>query len=383
MNHCRAAIFVLTFAGLVACGKKAEAPLPPPPTTFAVAQTQNVPFTITTFGNCETIASVTLQAQVTGDLLRYAIAQGAMVKKGDLIAQIDPAQFQADVQQAQGQLDSAKATLANAEVTLQRQQALYKTKTIDLADLQNAEANQLDAQGKVLSAEGDLATAQINLGYCTITSPIEGKAGVYSVDAGNLVTANQTQIMNIQTINPIYVNFTISENDFDRVRQYFANGELKVVASIPGAPDRKIEGKLTFINNNIASSTGTLMLQATFDNPEALLWPGLFVNVELVLTELKDAVVIPAQCVMVGQQGAYVFVINPDDTVKIQLVTLTQRQGDYAVVASGVKSGDKIVTAGQLGLANGQKIAPTAWTPPVAVKEHMPTPTPMPSPAAP
>lgn len=381
MRHGWSAILWVALAGLVSCGKKAEPPLPPPPATFAEAKTQDVPYTITTFGNCETIASVTLQAQVTGNLLRYAIAQGAMVKKGELIAEIDPAQFQAAVQQAQGQLDSAKATLANAQVTLERQQALYKTKTIDLADLQNAEANQLNAQGEVLTAEGNLANAQINLGYCTITSPIEGKAGVYTVDAGNLVTANQTQIMNLQTISPIYVNFTISENDFDRVRQYFTNGELKVEVSIPGAPDRKIQGKLTFINNNISSSTGTLMLQATFDNPEALLWPGLFVNVDLVLTVLKDAVVVPAQCVMVGQQGPYVFLLNADNTVKLQQVTLTQRQGDYAVVATGVNSGDKVITAGQLGLANGEKITPTAWQPPVSVTERMPKPLPSPAPS--
>lgn len=379
MRMKRAAAVVLGLGVFVSCEKKVEQAPPPPPASFAVAQTQDVPFTITTFGNCETIANVTLQAQVTGNLLRYAVAQGVMVKKGDLIAEIDPAQFQAAVQEAQGSLDSAKAALANTDVTLQRQQALYKTKTIDLADLQTAEANQLSAQGQVLTAQGDLATAQINLGYCTITSPIAGKAGLYTVDAGNLVTANTTQIMNIQTINPIYVSFTISENDFDRVRQYFANGELAVEVSIPGAPEKKIPGKLTFINNNIASSTGTLMLQATFPNPDGALWPGLFVNVELVLTVLKDAVVIPAPCVMIGQQGPYVFLVNSDNTVKIQLVTLTQRQGDNAVIATGVKAGDKVITAGQLGLANGQKITPSVWQPPVSVTDRLPSPTPTPA----
>jgi multidrug efflux system membrane fusion protein len=185
--------------------------------------------------------------------------------------------------------------------------------------------------------------------------------------------------MNIQTINPIYVSFTISENDFDRVRQYFANGELAVEVNIPGAPDKKIPGKLTFINNNIASSTGTLMLQATFPNPDGVLWPGLFVNVELVLTVLEDAVVIPAPCVMIGQQGPYVFLVNSDNTVKIQLVTLTQRQGDNAVIATGVKAGDKVITAGQLGLANGQKITPSVWQPPVSVTDRLPSPTPTPA----
>ena len=146
------------------------------------------------------------------------------------MAEIDPAPFQASVQQAQGSLDSAKAQLANAQVTLERQQELYKTKTVDLADLQTAEADQLQAQGAVETAEGQLANAKINLGYCTITSPIGGKTGIYEVDAGNLATANNTKLINIQTIDPIYVDFTISENDFNTVRQYFDAGTLDVEA---------------------------------------------------------------------------------------------------------------------------------------------------------
>lgn len=358
----------------VSCGKKPAAAPPPPPVTYAVAEAENVPLTIETFGNCVTIADVTLQAQVSGTLLRYAIDEGAIVKKGQLIAQIDPAPFQAAVEQAQGNLDSAKAELANAQVTLARQQALFKTKTIDLADLQNAEANQLDAQGKTLTAEGNLANAQINLGYCTITAPVEGKAGIYLVDAGNLVTANNTQLINLQTINPIYVNFTISENDFDEVRQYFSSGQLTVEASIPGAPGRKATGTLSFINNSIASATGTLTLRATFPNTDSLLWPGLFVNVSLILTVLEKAIVVPAQCVMIGQQGAYVFVINPDNTVKLQLVTVGQRQGDDLVITKGVEAGQKIVTAGQLGLVTGKKVTPALWQSPVTTLEKSPAP---------
>jgi len=357
-------LLALGLMALVSCGKKETPPASPPPVTFAVAEARDVPLTIETFGNCATIADVTLQAQVTGNLLRFAVAQGAMVKAGDLIAEIDPAPYQAAVQEAQGSLDSARANLANMQVTLQRQRQLYKTKTIDLADLQTAEANELNAQGQVLSAEGDLANAQINLGYCTIKAPVDGKTGLYLVDAGNLVTANQTEIVNLQTIDPIYVNFTISENDFDRVRRYFAAGELPVEVTIPGAPDKKISGKLTFINNSIASETGTLTLEATFPNTDATLWPGLFVNVRLILTTLKGAVVIPSPCVMVGQQGPYVFVIKPDNSVEQRQVTLGQRQSDITVIAEGLAAGDKVVTAGQLGLVTGKKVTPTPWQAP-------------------
>jgi multidrug efflux system membrane fusion protein len=364
--------------GLASCGKKTVPEAPPPPVTFATAKAENVPLTVNTFGNCVTIAAVTLQAQVNGTLLRYAVAEGAMAKKGDLIAEIDPAPYQAPVQQAQGNLDSAKAQLANAQVTLERQQQLYKTKTIDLADLQTAEANQLQAQGAVETAEGQLATAKINLGYCTITSPIDGKTGIYEVDAGNLVIANNTKLINIQTIDPIYVDFTISENDFNIVRQYFNAGALDVEASIPGAPDKKLPGKLTFIDNSISSSTGTLGLRATFPNSATLLWPGLFVNVQLILTTLEGAVVVPSQCVMVGQQGPYVFVVTPDNTVTLRPVQLGQRRTDDTVISNGVKAGEQVVTAGQLGLAEGKKVTPVPYQAPapLAGRALSPPPTP-------
>lgn len=364
--------------GLTSCGKKSASEAPPPPVTFAAAKAENVPLTIDTFGNSVTIADVTLQAQVEGTLLRYAVAEGAMVKKGDLVAEIDPLPYQAAVQEAQGNLDSAKAQLANAQVTLQRQQELYKTKTIDLADLQTAEANQLQAQGAVETAEGQLADAKINLGYCTIVSPIDGKTGMYLVDAGNLVTANTTKLINIQTIDPIYVEFTISENDFDKVRQYVASGELAVEVNIPGAPDKKVTGKLTFINNSIASGTGTLTLRATFSNNDALLWPGLFVNVQLVLTVLENAVVVPSQCVMVGQQGPYVFVVNPDNTAALRQVHLGQRHADFTAISEGVKTGEHVVTAGQLGLADGKKVTPIPYQPPAPLAGRAPSPSPSP-----
>lgn len=361
----RAFVCSIIIAVLAACGRKPKVAPPPPPVTFAVAESRDVPMTIDTFGNAVSITDVTFQAQVTGTLTRYAVPEGAMVKEGDLIIEIDPAPYQAAVQEAQGNLDSARAQLANSQVTLQRQQALFKTKTIDLADLQTAEANQLQAQGNVQTAEGDLATAQINLAYCTIKSTVNGKAGIFLVDAGNLVTANTTKLINIQQIDPIYVEFTISENDFDRVRQYFKNGALPVEVMIPGAPDAKISGSLAFIDNSISSNTGTLTLRATFPNKDARLWPGLFVNVSLVLTTLKDAITIPSPCLMIGQNGPYVFIVNADNTVSLQPVTIRERRADFVVIGDGLQAGQKVVTAGQLGLYSGAKITPSPWHPPV------------------
>lgn len=351
---------------LTACDRKPAAAPPPPPVTFAVATGQDVPLTIETFGNAVSITDVTFQAQVTGTLTRYNVPEGGMVRAGDTIIEIDPAPFQAAVQEAQGKLDAAKADLANMQVTLTRQQELYKTKTIDLADLQTAEANQLQAEGNVQTAEGELANAQINLAFCTIKSPIDGKTGAYLVDAGNLVTANTSKLLNVQMVDPIYVEFTISENDFDKVRSYFQNGSLPVEVSIPGAPDTKIPGNLTFIDNTIASKTGTLTLRATFPNKSSVLWPGLYVNVSLILQTLKDAVTIPSPCIMIGQNGPYVFIVNDDNTVTQQAITIRERRTDFTVISNGVKIGQKIVTAGQLGLSPGTKVTPSPWQPPVS-----------------
>ena len=368
----------LLVIGFSSCAKKPTPQAPLQPVTFAVAAAESVPLTIGTFGNVVTIADVTLQAQVEGILLRYAVEEGAMVKKGDLIAQIDPAPYQAALQEAQGNLDSAKAQLANAQVTLQRQQELYKTKTIDLADLQTAEANQLQAQGAVLTAEGQLSDAQINLGYCTISSPTDGKTGIYLVDAGNLVAANTTKLINIQMIDPIYVEFTISENDFDKVRQYFTQGQLPVQANIPGAPGKKVTGQMTFIDNAITSGTGTLSLRATMPNKEAILWPGLFVDVELILTTLQNAIVIPSQCVMIGQEGPYIFVVNSDNTVSRRQVELGQRHADSTVISKGLNAGDHVVTAGQLGLEDGMKVSATPFQTPPPLPDRVPSPSPTP-----
>ncbi|HEY5741852.1 MAG TPA: efflux RND transporter periplasmic adaptor subunit, partial [Terrimicrobiaceae bacterium] len=376
MKQLRVIVFSFGLITLVSCAKKSTPEPPPPPVTFAVAEAESVPLTISTFGNAVTIADVTLQAQVEGTLQRYAVAEGATVKKGDLVAQIDPAPYQAALEEAQGNLSSAKAQLANAQVTLQRQQELYKTKTVDLADLQTAEAQQLGAQGTVETAQGQLATAQINLGYCTIVSPIDGKSGIYLVDAGNLVTANTTKLLNVQTIDPIYVEFTVSENDFDRIREYFTSGELPVKVSIPGIPGETIDGQLTFIDNSITSTTGTLTLRATMPNTKALLWPGLFVNVSLILTTLQNAVVIPSQCVMVGQQGPYVFVVNADNTVALRPVEPGQRHADSTVISKGVNAGERVVTAGQLSLADGKKVTPMVYQPPAALPPRGVPPSP-------
>jgi membrane fusion protein, multidrug efflux system len=350
-------LFVLLLA---ACGKPKTPAVPPLPVTFAQAEVADVPLYLETFGNCVTIASVTIVPQVTDILSQTTFDEGATVKKGDVIFQIDPRPYQAALLEAEGNLETAKADLLNAQQNLDRAKKLYDTKVTDIQDFQNAQATAEAAQGNVTASKAALQTAQINLGYCTITSPIDGKTGPFLVNTGNLVTANQSQLVNIQTVSPIYVDYTISEADLPKVGKWLAGGSLPVEIRIPGVTDYLGRGELRFIDNQIASTTGTLSMRATVGNEDQRLVPGQFVTVRLILTTLKGAIVVPCDAVLVGQMGDYVFVLKPDNSVEMRAVKKGQREGDRYVIESGLAAAEKVVTSGQIGLEPGEKVAPMA-----------------------
>lgn len=350
-------------ASLAAC-QKPKPPAPPPlPVQTAVATTADVPMYVDTFGNCAAVASVTIVPQVTGILSQTQFAEGAFVKAGQEIFQIDSAPYEAALEQAQGDLETAQANLLNAQQKLARQQDLYKTKVNDVQDLQNAEAAMQAAQGNVISSQAALDNAKINLGYCAITSPIDGKTGPYLINTGNLVTANSSRLVNLQTISPIYVDYTISEADLGKLRQWIDEDGLDVQITVPGDDNPAETGKMHFIDNQIASGTGTLMMRATLRNQEQRLWPGQFVNVRVILTMLKSAIVVPVEAVLVGQVGDYVFVLQADNTVAMRPVVKGQREGDRMVIAKGLAAGEKVITSGQIALVPGEKVAPASPAP--------------------
>ena len=342
----------------VACQKPKPPAAPLLPVSFAEAATADVPLYLETFGNCVTIASVTIVPQVTGILAETKFAEGADVKKDDVIFQVDPRPYQAALLQAQGNLETAKADLLNAQQNLARAKHLYETKVTDIQDFQNATAAEQSAEGNVTASEAALQSAQINLGYCTIASPINGRTGAYLINTGNLVTANTSKLVNIQTISPIYVDYTISESDIPKVREWLAKGDLPVEITLPGAPDYLAHGELRFIDNQIASGTGTLEMRATLPNEDQRLLPGRFVNVRLIFTTLKNAIVVPSEAVLVGQVGDYVFVLQADNTIAMRPIKKGQREGDRTVIESGLAAGEKVVTSGQIALAPGEKVAP-------------------------
>ncbi|HEY8900041.1 MAG TPA: efflux RND transporter periplasmic adaptor subunit [Chthoniobacterales bacterium] len=354
----RPVVGILVGLSLLGC-QKAKPPAPPPlPVTVAEVATADVPLYLETFGTGVTVAAVTIVPQVTGVLAATKFAEGAAVSKGDVIFEIDPQPYQAALTQAQGALESARANLLLAQQNLARQQKLYETKVNDIQDFQNAQATAQAAQGSVLSCEAALQTAQINLGYCTIRSPIDGRTGPYLLNTGNLVTANSSQLVNIQTQAPIYVDYTISESDLPRLRQYLDGDGLPVEVTIPGATDYTGHGTLRFIDNSVAAGTGTLEMRATLPNEDLRLWPGQFVNVRLILTSLKNALVAPATAVIVGQTGDYVFVLQAGNRIAMRPVKKGQREGDNVIIESGLAAGEKVVTSGQIALADGMTVAP-------------------------
>ncbi len=323
----------------------------------------DAPLYLETFGKCVTVASVTIVPQVTGILAETKFAEGAAVKKGAPIFEIDPGPYEAALAQAQGALETARANLLDAQQQLARQQKLYETKVNDIEEFQDAQATAQAAQGSVLSGEAAVQTARINLGYCAIASPIDGNTGPYLINTGNVVTANQSQLVNIQTQSPIYVDYTVSESDLPRLRPWLDADGLAVEITVPGDADYVGKGTLRFIDNSVAAGTGTLEMRATLPNADRRLLPGRFVNVRLILTTLKNVVLAPAAAVLVGQTGDYVFTLQAGNRIAMRPVKKGEREGDRYVIEKGLVAGEKVVTSGQIALADGMTVAPRTWPP--------------------
>jgi multidrug efflux system membrane fusion protein len=271
----------------------------------------------------------------------------------------------ATVRADQAMIDSAKAAIAAAEATLAQAQAAV---VAGQAAVDNARAT-------VRANEAMVESARLQLAYTEIRSPIDGRAGQRLVDLGNVVTANTGSLLSIQRLDPIYTEFTVTENDLTEVQRHMQGGRLDVEVRLPDRPDTVIPGTLTFLDNTVQEGTGTVKLRATVPNRERRLWPGRFVNVRLILGRVAGAVLIPAIAPQTAAKGLFVYVVKQDGTADIRPVTLGQRQGDLVIVASGVKAGERVVTNGQIGVVPGGKVrieepgAPAASPAPPAAKK--------------
>jgi multidrug efflux system membrane fusion protein len=317
---------------------------------------KDVPVQIKAIGNVESYNTVSIKAQISGEVEGVYFQEGQDVKKNDLLFKIDSRPYEAALKQAEATLARDRAQAKNAEEQAKRYEILVQKNYVSRDQYDQLRAN-ADALAAVVDADkANVENSRLQLAYCTINSPINGRAGTVFVNAGNIIKANDIAMTTINQIMPIYVTFSVPEQNLAEIKKYMAMGELKVEAIIPGDEKQPARGGLSFIDNAVDSTTGTIKLKGTFENRDHRLWPGQFVNVVLTLTTQRNAVVMPSAAVQAGQQGQYVFVIKPNFTVESRLVKVARTVDDMVVVAQGVTPGEKVVTDGQLQLVPGTRV---------------------------
>jgi multidrug efflux system membrane fusion protein len=352
-------LMLLVFAAACNRGRaQADATATPPPlVTVAPAIAQDVPKYLDEIGRNGAFESVTVTPQVGGRIVERSFTDGENLSRGQLLFVIDPRPYKAQLDSARATLAQAKAALELAKIQFARDQEIISTRAISQQDY-DTKKNAVDVgQAQVDAAQAALETATLNLEYCYVHSPIDGRAGARLVDVGNVVQANTTALLSIQRMDPIYAMFTITERDLPDVQREMARGTLKALVRLPSDPEAAARpGRIEFLDNTVQNATGTVNLRATLANPDRHFWPGQFVNVKLVLTTQKGAVLIPNQAPQISQQGPFVLVIKADDTAELRPVTLGQRQGNDVVVTSGLAQGERVVVAGQMLVRPGGKV---------------------------
>lgn len=355
-------------AGAQANGEGQGKDQPPVPVTVVPVVSQDVPVYLTALGTVQARNTVTVRPQVGGQLMKLNFQEGQEVKKGDVIAEIDPRTIQSQYDQSLAKLKQDQALSATAKNNLDRSQNLVSKggqQYVSKQDLDNLK-NSLDQA--VATANADQAAiraAQVQLGFTKVIAPIDGLAGIRSVDAGNIVTTTDA-IVTITELHPIYVMFYLPEKNLDLVRSSTQSTGTPLEALEVTALDRVdahpvASGHLDVIDNTIDTTTGTFRLRSLFDNEKVQLWPGQFVNVQLKVRTVKDGLVVPAQAVQRGPDGDYVYLVQGDNTVKMQAVETASEVGDsHVLISKGLKLNDKVVTEGQFRLKPGSKVQPLA-----------------------
>ncbi|MBI4380333.1 MAG: efflux RND transporter periplasmic adaptor subunit [candidate division NC10 bacterium] len=350
-----ACLSTLVFAG---CEEKAPAAVerPPAPVSVVAAVAQDVPIYLDEIGRSVAREVVSVQPQVSGRITKIHFADGADVKTGDALFTIDQRPYQAQLDAAEANLAQAKAALDLAKIQFARVESVVDKRAISRQDY-DARKNAVEvAEAQVKQNQAAVETARLNLEYCTIRSPIDGRAGQRLEDLGNVVTANNGSLLVIQRLDPIYADFTVTENNLTAVQRNMARGTLRVEVRLPDEPDKPRDGKLTFLDNSVQDVTGTVKLRATIPNGDRRFWPGRFVKIRLVLSTLQGAVLVPAAASQMSAKGPFVYVVKEDSSAELRPVTLGQRQGDLVVIDQGLKSGERVVMNGQLGVTPGGKV---------------------------
>ena len=358
-------VLVLVVAALAWWLRPQTAPAPSPgrggivpPVSTGAVQTGDINVTINALGTVSSLATVTIRSQISGQLIRIAFTEGQTVKKGDLLAEIDSRPYQLALAQAQGALKRDQALLQAAQLDLERYQKLAQTNAIPRQQLDTQQSLVLQYQGNILSDQAQIDTAQLNITYCHIVSPLDGRVGLRQVDQGNYVTPGDPNgIVMVTQLAPISVLFTTAEDNLPAILKGVQSGaKLPITAYDRSGTTKLATGELLTFDNQIDTTTGTVRLRAQFANQQSNLFPNQFVNVELLVDVLKGGAVMPTSAIQRGAPGTFVYLVQPDNTVKVRVVELGPVNGETVAVKSGLAPGDRVVVDGADKLRDGMKI---------------------------
>jgi multidrug efflux system membrane fusion protein len=333
--------------------KPASAPIP---VTVSKATQKTVPVQLRAIGNVQAYSTVTIKSKVGGELVRVHFTEGQDVKKGDLLFTIDPRPYEAALKQAEANLQRDIAQAKHAREDAHRYESLIQKGVVPQQQYDKFRTDADALEATVLADRAAVENAKIQLGYCSIHSPIDGRTGSLIVQQGNIIKAEDINLVVINQIIPIDVAFSVPEQFLPEIKKYMAVGKLQVEALIPMNEERPERGVITFIDNAVDTNTGTIRLKGTFANREKKLWPGQFVNVVLTLTTEPNAIVVPSQTIQTGQEGQYIFVVKEDLTVESRPVVAGRTMNNETVVKKGLNPDEKVVTDGQLLLYPGAKV---------------------------
>jgi membrane fusion protein, multidrug efflux system len=373
-------LFIVVFGLLLlvifssACSNdKSRKPVSAPiPVTVSTVIQKTVPVQLRAIGNVQAYSTVTIKSKVGGELVRVHFTEGQDVKKGDLLFTIDPRPHEATLKQSEANLERDLVQAKNAKEDARRYESLIQKGVVARQQYEKFRTDADALEATVLADRAAVENAKIQLGYCSIRSPIDGRTGSLIIQQGNIIKAEDISLVVINQIIPINVTFSVPEQFLPEIKKYMASGKLLVEALIPMNEERPEKGIITFIDNAVDSNTGTIRLKGTFANREKKLWPGQFVNVVLTLTTEPNAIVVPSQAIQTGQQGQYVFVVKQDLTVESRPVVTGRSVNKETVVQKGLHADEKVVTDGQLRLYPGAKVEIKTSDSATATKKNAP-----------
>jgi membrane fusion protein, multidrug efflux system len=351
--------FLVLAVLLAACSGKQQQPpqKPPVPVTAATVIQKTVPVQIRAIGNVEAYSTVSVKSQIGGILTRVHFREGQDVNNGALLFTIDPRPYEAALKQAEANLAKDKAQLENSRKEVQRYAELVKKGYVAQEQYDQISTNAASLEAIVNADTAVVENARLQLKYCYIYSPITGRTGNLAANEGNLIKANaDTPMVVINQVQPIYVTFSVPEQDLSEIKRYMSEAKLRVEAFLSKENEKPEQGVLTFVDNAVDLATGTIKLKGTFANKEKKLWPGQFVNAVLTLTSQPDAVVVPSQSIQSGQKGQYVYVVKSDLTVEDRPVVVGRTLDGETVIEKGLHADETVVTDGQLRLVPGARV---------------------------